>query len=70
MSYTAELANFCAGLTLSEVPQDLVRTAKRCVLDFLGCVLGSLWMEDETQRLAGYVRGLRERPRRSSVVRY
>lgn len=61
MDYTTRLANFCADLTLSEVPQDVVRMAKRCVLDFLGCVLGSLWMEDETQRLAGYVRSLGDR---------
>lgn len=61
MNQTSALAEFCAGLTFSRVPSDVIDTAKRCVLDFLGCVLGSVWMEEEVQRLAGYIQSLGDR---------
>ncbi len=36
-------------------------TARWCLLDFLGCILGSSFMEGETRRLAGFVHSLGDR---------
>ncbi len=58
MSYTTQLASFCADLSLSETPLEVKETAKQCILDFLGCVVGSVWMDEEVQRLAGFIRDL------------
>lgn len=61
MNETSRLAGFCADLSFSDLPPDLIDTAKTCILDFLGCVLGSVRMEEDSQRLARFIGGLGDR---------
>jgi len=39
--YSAQLARYAAGLKLADVPPEVVATAKRVVLDQLGCQIAS-----------------------------
>ncbi|MFA6451463.1 MAG: MmgE/PrpD family protein [bacterium] len=56
-SYTGKLAEFCAGVTLSQLPNEVIDKTKLCILDFIANVYGSLEL-DAVQRVAEYIRSL------------
>ncbi|MBU1672301.1 MAG: MmgE/PrpD family protein [Actinobacteria bacterium] len=59
MDYTRTLAEFCSGITLESLPEEVVEKAKLCVLDFIANVYGSCKLEavrgvvDRFRRVAG-----------------
>lgn len=55
MEYTRELARFCAGVSFEDLPEEVLRKAKLCVLDFIANVYGSLELE-AVRRVVGYYR--------------
>ena len=57
MDDTRRLAAFCAGLTLDRLPEEVVRKAKLCILDYIANVYGSLEL-DAVSRVVSYVRAL------------
>jgi len=57
MDYTRELAAFCAGLSLEQIPEEVVHKAKLCVLDYVANVYGSLELE-AVGSVVEYIRSL------------
>jgi len=57
MNETRKLAAFCAGITLDNLPAEVVQKAKLCILDYLANVYGSLEL-DAVARVVSYVRSL------------
>ena len=45
MDYTRELAGYTAALNFESLPDEVVRKAKLCVLDYMANVYGSLRLE-------------------------
>ncbi|MHB8895769.1 MAG: MmgE/PrpD family protein [Candidatus Geothermincolia bacterium] len=45
MDETRRLAEFCTGVTLEDIPAEVVQKAKLCVLDYIANVYGSLRLE-------------------------
>ncbi len=41
MSYTADMANFFGNLAYESIPQDVIKQAKICLLDFMGISIGA-----------------------------
>jgi len=64
--YTRTLAEFCAGVGLQDLPDDVVEKAKLCILDFLANVYGSLRLE-AVEKVVGYVRSLGSRGTASAL---
>ena len=60
MSYTSEMAKFLAQLTLDDIPTDVRRLARVCLLDTIGVILaGYAFLEQEKdKRLARYLQVL------------
>jgi 2-methylcitrate dehydratase PrpD len=56
MDYTRKLAEFCAGVSFQSLPDEVVRKAKLCVLDYVANVYGSLEL-DAVQRIISYFKG-------------
>lgn len=56
MEYTRELARFCAGVSFDDLPEEVLRKAKLCVLDFVANIYGSLELE-VVRRVIDYYRG-------------
>jgi 2-methylcitrate dehydratase PrpD len=54
---TRKLAEFCAGVTFSQLPPEVVDKAKLCILDFIANVYGSIEL-DAVRSVAAYVRSL------------
>ena len=59
MEYTRKLADFCAGVSLERLPDEVVDKAKLCVLDYVANVYGSLEL-DAVKNILGYVKSLGE----------
>ena len=57
MDYTRKLADFCAGISLAELPAEVTAKAKLCVLDYVANVYGSAALE-AVQRVASGIRAL------------
>jgi 2-methylcitrate dehydratase PrpD len=57
MDFTRELAAFCAGLSLEQIPEEVVHKAKLCVLDYVANVYGSLELE-AVRSVVEYIRSL------------
>ena len=57
MDYTRQLAAFCAGLSIEQLPPDVVHKAKLCILDYIANVYGSLRLE-AVRSVVEYVRSL------------
>lgn len=57
MNETRKLAAFCAGITLGDLPREVVEKAKLCILDYLANVYGSLEL-DAVAKVVSYVRSL------------
>ena len=57
MSYTKELASFCAGLTYDSIPPEAAGKARLCLLDYLANIYGSLELE-AVRSVVDYVRSL------------
>ena len=54
MTHTSELARFAAELTLDDIPEDVRRLARVCLLDSLGLILaGHAFLEGEGERELG-----------------
>lgn len=56
MDYTRKLAGFCAGVSFDDLPGEVVRKAKLCVLDYVANVYGSLEL-DAVQGVVSYFKG-------------
>lgn len=57
MDYTRELAAFSAGLSLEQIPEEVVHKAKLCILDYVANVYGSLELE-AVRSVVEYIRSL------------
>jgi 2-methylcitrate dehydratase PrpD len=57
MEYTRKLAEFCAGVSLERLPDEVIDKAKLCVLDLFANVYGSLELE-AVSRVVSYVSSL------------
>src|SRR4030042_149212 len=57
MEYTRKLADFCAGVSLERLPDEVIDKAKLCVLDLFANVYGSLELE-AVSRVVSYIRSL------------
>lgn len=57
MDETKKLAAFCAHMRLADVPAEVVRKAKLCILDWIANIYGSLEL-DAVQSVAAYCRSL------------
>lgn len=57
MDYTRKLAEFCANVTFEELPDEVVRKARLCALDYVANVYGSLEL-DAVQAVVSYFRGM------------
>jgi 2-methylcitrate dehydratase PrpD len=57
MNETRRLAAFCAGVALDQLPGEVIRKAKACILDYIANVYGSLEL-DAVSRVVSYVRTL------------
>lgn len=57
MSFTKELAEFCAGLSFKSIPDEVTFKAKLCLLDYVANIYGSLELE-ATRAVVEYVRSL------------
>lgn len=55
MDYTGKLAAFCDGVSYDSLPEDVVRKAKLCVLDYVANVYGSLEL-DAVKSVVSYFR--------------
>ena len=56
MDYTRKLAEFCASVAFDDLPNEVVRKARLCVLDYVANVYGSLELE-AVQSVVSYFRG-------------
>ena len=56
MEYTRELARFCAGVSFDDLPEEVLRKAKLCVLDFVANIYGSLELE-AVRKVVDYYQG-------------
>jgi len=54
---TRRLAEFCAGVSFSQLPPEVVHKAKLCILDFIANVYGSLEL-GAVRNVASYIRSL------------
>jgi 2-methylcitrate dehydratase PrpD len=54
---TRKLAEFCAGVTIKQLPPEVVYKTKLCILDYIANVYGSLKL-DAVQSVAAYIRSL------------
>jgi 2-methylcitrate dehydratase PrpD len=57
MDETRRLAAFCAGVTIDDLPAEVVRKARLCVLDYIANVYGSLELET-VREVVTYVRAM------------
>jgi|WetSurMetagenome_2_1015567.scaffolds.fasta_scaffold77112_1 2-methylcitrate dehydratase PrpD len=57
MNETRILADFCYGLKLKDVPEEIVRKTKLCLLDYVANVYGSLEL-DAVKSVVSYMRSL------------
>jgi 2-methylcitrate dehydratase PrpD len=57
IAYGRKLAEFCAGLSLSRLPAEVVDKTKLCILDLIANIYGSLEL-DAVSRVVRYVRSL------------
>jgi 2-methylcitrate dehydratase PrpD len=57
MSYTKELAGFCAGLSFKSIPEEVILKAKLCLLDYVANIYGSLEL-GAVKAVVEYVRSL------------
>ncbi len=55
MEHTRRLAEFCAGLSLDQLPAEVVRKARLCVLDYVANAYGSLEL-DAVRSVVSYFR--------------
>ena len=54
IAYGRKLAEFCAGLSLSRLPAEVVDKTKLCILDLIANIYGSLEL-DAVSRVVRYV---------------
>ncbi len=57
MEHTRNLAKFCAELTFSSLPDDVIHKAKLCILDYVANIYGSLELS-AVDRVIDYIRSL------------
>ncbi len=57
MDYTRKLADFCSKVSYDNLPQEIISTAKLCVLDYVANVFGSLEL-DAVARVISYIKSL------------
>ena len=57
MDYTKELVRFCSDLSFDRIPDEVIRKAKLCVLDYTANVYGSLEL-DAVRSVIEFVRSL------------
>lgn len=57
MDETRKLAEFCAGVAMEDLPPEVVRKAKLCVLDYVANVYGSLQLE-EVHEVVSYIKAM------------
>ena len=57
MEYTRELAKFCASVSMETLPPEVADKAKRCILDYVANIYGSLELAT-VNRIAEYLRSL------------
>ncbi|MCL4459925.1 MAG: MmgE/PrpD family protein [Chloroflexi bacterium] len=61
MEYTLKLVEFCADLRYGDIPADVLRKTKLCILDNLGTILAASNTVDG-QRIAEFVNEMGDRP--------
>ncbi len=62
MDYTSKLAEFCSGITMENLPPEVIAQAKLCLLDYAANVYGSLELR-AVKDVASYIKSLGGAPR-------